>query len=1009
MSGMMSPMSFWFLNHLLEDDELIWQLDEMKSKGFKGVFIHARDGLEIPYLSSNWMEKVAVIVNHCEAIGLQAWLYDEDPYPSGSAGGLVALNRPEYHAKALFLESMDCSGGEVCFDFPIGRLVKVVAVPVMGEANAGEWIDLTEHTGQVRLDWKTSYVHHWHYYTPYEDSGNPHWRTSTARSVFRTLAALPEGEWKICAFVERDFSATPRGGYTDLLNPEAAAYFLELTHERYAAMFSGKFGTTITGMFTDEPKMLGDVAWTKGFAAYFHQLFDYEITDCLPHLFLKLNDSTDQIRRDYRYALSQLFVASYVTPIAKWCKTNHLMSTGHLSPEEDPIGQTRWTPYLMSLLKPFDFPGTDLIAGLIGSESTPLLHLGPKLVSSVAHHGNKKGALVEAFGANSWSMNFRDMKRMTDWLFVMGVTDIVMHAQFYSIDGPRKREAPPSLFYQSSMWPVFQPFCEELAALSKILREGKHRCHLLLLYPQSSFSVYYPDRKREMEGLRERMAKLQHELLTHQWDFDWVDEETLLTMSVDDGTWCSDEERYDALLVFGDHVESDVIDHCQQALSQGANVWLVGSYPQILRSTGRTEDAVVSAEPFWSLHVEEHCVIAALEASIVRDVMLFSKNECSGENPGMKPGRVRDIYMLTRVIGSHIRLFLVNAIDEWRTVNIAVHTTEVTKEVMLAPYGSTLIEWDLSGRSRQAESTINRSKAMHRAKLALAHDMPSQICDLSGHWSIRPLEDNVLVLVDWYCSSTELLSTGSPITTLAAHNLTRQPERDMQSGEHAYCRFFVESVLDKVMLVTELSALRQGCVFSVNGIMLDDKPQRKRRFDTHNYEWNVASLLRKGLNWLQVTFPDGGILTDPLRLYGNFIVSLPYVGAATGLIREAPRCREQYGLSNWTQLGYPHYSGMMVYEKEVILSNEWASGQAGKVLLLVGGIADVAHCTINGMDAGIAYSEPYGWDVSPYLQAGMNQITLQVTNSSIHTMEGIEGHSGLCDFIKLVKLNAGEM
>src|SRR5690606_27170508 len=120
-----------------------------------------------------------------------------------------------------------------------------------------------------------------------------------------------------------------------------------------------------------------------------------------------------------------------------------------------------------------------------------------------------------------------------------------------------------------------------------------------------------------------------------------------------------------------------------------------------------------------------------------------------------------------------------------------------------------------------------------------------------------------------------------------------------------------------------LFTLQQACVISVNGITLGDKPQRRRRFDTHNYEWNIASLLHKGLNWLQVTFPEGGMLCDPLRLYGKFIVSLPYVGSSTGLLRETPQCREQHGLTDWTQLGYPHYSGTMVYEKEMILSNEW--------------------------------------------------------------------------------------
>ncbi len=42
----------------------------------------------------------------------------------------------------------------------------------------------------------------------------------------------------------------------DILNPDAVASFMELVYERFAREFGGYFGTTILGIFTDEPDML---------------------------------------------------------------------------------------------------------------------------------------------------------------------------------------------------------------------------------------------------------------------------------------------------------------------------------------------------------------------------------------------------------------------------------------------------------------------------------------------------------------------------------------------------------------------------------------------------------------------------------------------------------------------------------------------------------------------------------------------------------------------------------
>ena len=88
------PAPFWFLNHKLEKEELKRQVKLMHEQGIHAFFMHPRAGLKTPYGSNEWFEMIGCIIEEAERLGMQAWLYDEDPFPSGPAGGRVFLDHP---------------------------------------------------------------------------------------------------------------------------------------------------------------------------------------------------------------------------------------------------------------------------------------------------------------------------------------------------------------------------------------------------------------------------------------------------------------------------------------------------------------------------------------------------------------------------------------------------------------------------------------------------------------------------------------------------------------------------------------------------------------------------------------------------------------------------------------------------------------------------------------------------------------------------------------------------
>ena len=93
---------FWSWNGELRGEELVRQAHIMKEMGLGGYFMHSRAGLITEYLGDEWFELINEVADAAEADGMEARLYDEDRWPSGSAGGKVTVD-PKYRMKSLYV------------------------------------------------------------------------------------------------------------------------------------------------------------------------------------------------------------------------------------------------------------------------------------------------------------------------------------------------------------------------------------------------------------------------------------------------------------------------------------------------------------------------------------------------------------------------------------------------------------------------------------------------------------------------------------------------------------------------------------------------------------------------------------------------------------------------------------------------------------------------------------------------------------------------------------------
>ena len=87
----------------------------MKKMGFGGYNMHPRVGLETPYLSEEFMDIVRFCTEKGKENGMFSWLYDEDKWPSGYAGGFVTSD-VEMRRKRLWITPTPYDDGSLTLD-----------------------------------------------------------------------------------------------------------------------------------------------------------------------------------------------------------------------------------------------------------------------------------------------------------------------------------------------------------------------------------------------------------------------------------------------------------------------------------------------------------------------------------------------------------------------------------------------------------------------------------------------------------------------------------------------------------------------------------------------------------------------------------------------------------------------------------------------------------------------------------------------------------------------------
>jgi hypothetical protein len=489
-SKAMRPVAFWFLNHRLEESELRRQIHEMDQQGLGGFMLHARDGLRSTYLGEDWEHALRICLEEAERRGMDVWLYDENHYPSGPAGGLLPCRYPDRTMKsmAVLAERRYQAGEPISLDIPRdcfetlvgwGQRAKNAKIPL--SADGKDLVLLTSlATGQV-LDVSEA----------------------AADGVLNLPSPFPEEPSYLLVLRVLSFAQVSQAVgkyqypyYPDAFDEDLTDEFIDITHRWYEKRFGSYFGGTIKGIFADNYSpnfgfLRRSVPWGRNFENRFLEETGREIKDILPALFCREVPEARTGRMIYWRFMGQAFLKSYYDRIGAYCSSVGLLSTGHLCLEDGMAEHARQIGDYFDVMRSFSLTAVDQLGpGEKGGELAGSLNQSENLsgciknTASAALWQDSPRVMCESFGCASapWGLDLGEISRISGWLFGLGVDLFVPHGLYYSIAGNRKWECTPDHLHHPQ-WNYYRVWTDWISRLCSCSVGGIPLSEVAVLYP----------------------------------------------------------------------------------------------------------------------------------------------------------------------------------------------------------------------------------------------------------------------------------------------------------------------------------------------------------------------------------------------------------------------------------------------------------------------------------------------------------------------------------------------
>ena len=951
----------WDWNERITEEGIDFHMKQFKKAGIGGVFVHPRPGLITEYLSDEWFHLFDYTVKKGKELDMKVWIYDENSYPSGFAGGHVPAEMPDSyrHKASLKMKVADRVDGTRSQDFEV----------ILKKTGDG----FQEITGNL------------------DDEDGKRGTYYLFERVHR-----PSSPWF--------------GGFTyvDLLHEGVTDKFLEVTMTRGYERNLADFGHTVMGVFTDEPNLEAAMdrsammRWTPSLWEDFRERWGYDLKVHLPSLAEETGD-WKKVRHDFYELLLELFVDRWAKPWSQYCDEHNMVWTGHYWEHgwpEPTDGFDEAAFYIWHQMPGVDMLGCRLDTGGQGGQFGN--DRAVRELRSAANQAGRRRTLSETYGGGGWEMDFEEQKRLVDWQNVLGVNFVNQHLSYYSLNGVRKFDYPPSFSYHEPWWESYPLLGDYIGRISMAMSAGEQINRTLVLQPNTTAWMYFsrvvenPGIDRIRRGFKDFVYRLEQLHL----EYDLGSEQVLRTLGRVKGDRLSVGERDYSLVVIPaemENLDGPTLGLLTAYLENGGKVLSFGM--PVSRVDGAASER---AGELAALYPDRWIVAEGLEEPAVLDLFQHDDFSMTEEVPnGM-------LYHQRRVLEDGQLLFVVNSSKtDKASARVEMEGKHVIKldpvsggEVLYpAKAGNGMVRFRVD--LEPAGSCLFAVTARKPAGLEPYHAPRNEkVVEGGGEVRIGRDSDNILVVnyLDLKSGGSEkkgiyfmdgliglFQENGVGLGNPWQHKIQYRKqylELDSLFGEgsgfEAAYRFTIREDLDddalrSIRCVAERPELWE---LEVNGHPVQPTPEA-HWIDRDFPVYEVGPHLKKGENRVTLTAPRMHILAEvmPVYLLGDFNVVPARIGFEIA-------GSETPGLGSWLENGMPFYSQKVSYSRSFNVTDPSPSSWKVRLKEWKGTVVEV---TVNGEPAGLVAWPPYELDVSPFLQQGENEITVRVTGSLKNT------------------------
>ena len=958
-----STIPFWVWNDRVTHKKIEDQLADYKNNGIHQVFIHPRPGLITEYLSKEWFELVAYAVETAKNLNMKIWLYDENSFPSGFAGGHVPASLPP-----------DA-------DLVVG--LKMHKMNILDPPGLKEYAVILKKVGNSFAN---------------ISNGAENYLNEPGEYYAFTKWYYPDHQGLFGGF-----------SYVDLLAYGITERFMRVTMKGYEEYIGNEFGQTVPGIFTDEPHIHTTddpsvIKFTPVLFNRFSETYGYPLENYLPCLFEEIGDWKN-VRHDYYSILLNMFIERWGKPWKIYTDSNNLKWTGHYWEHMWP--NPEYVADNMALYAWHQLPGIDM---LFNDEKGRPDQFGNiravKELGSVANQLEKERTLSETYGGSGWDLDFSDMKRLGDWEFALGVNMLNQHLSYMTIKGARKRDFPLSFSYHSSWWEQYKIMNNYFHRLSFALSSGEQINKILILEPTSTAWMYYsPDQGIEDLGVSGKMKILENsfrEFLNYleqqQVEYDLGSERILQESGqVEKDLFIIGRREYSLVILppYFENMEESTYGLLTEYLDEGGKMISFSGPP-----TNIDGNISQKAREKFSTFRENLIYIDSITEQCITEHMMT--DDYISVDPGNWKGNT--IHHRRQLNDGQLLFFsnydtLQSAYIQFKCKGKSVLELDLmTGEIYLFPVKKmedfSLIQFELPpANSKLLFVSEKNERFPERAFI----DLKNKKSLPAGNTTIRingpnaltldycDLEINGRIIKDMYfyrAADTvfkEYLKeiygfNYNPWSVAIQYRTNILDKNELLKHTKGYTAHF-EFLLEKDFYPNPILAVIENPGLSsvlVNSNPVDPIPDRWW-LDQEFGLYDISDFIRDGRNQLTIEVKPMDVLAElePVYITGNFSIKPEEKGWKIGKPLEPE-------MGSWKKMGLPFYSESVSYIRNISLG----SPSPEHVLIeLPSWQGTVAEIIVNKEHAGVIAWPPYQLGISHWLKQGENEVEVKIYGS----------------------------